>query len=513
MKYIYLVTLLIIAELANAQKHDQNWAMSSGVKGKNIYYNLFYLDFSESEVKIVISPSDSNEVTMQGGSSNTTYSDANGNLQFMCNGKRVFDTSLKMMMNGDSLNPSKAWGKANDDNGYGTFNGSIAIPDPNGQENLIYIFHYGLSYSKQLQLFGNPVYYSKIDMNANQGLGAVIEKNVVIDTGSFEPMSMVRHANGNDWWLMVPEFEQNVLRRYLITKDGVEGPWKQQIGPVNAGSKGLFFISNFSLDGTKYARGWSTSNISFFDFDRCTGLLSNPKIIKVASDDMNTVEFIGTIQYSPSGRFAYIISFFKIFQIDMNDTVLKLDTISTCIQCQCEPVDPNGLQSYGAGYTQIGPDGNIYIGAGGNQKCLSRIMSPDKKYPDPDLQVTEMDLPYYVYRSMPYYPNYRLGPNPDPCDSMVSTTIIKTKEYDIRLFPNPGYGPITVDITLPYYDTQHKAELKVFDLLGKEVYSHEFSAYSYLHTIRASTLSNGQYIACLIHSGKIVKSVKFAVMR
>ncbi len=50
-----------------------------------------------------------------------------------------------------------------------------------------------------------------IDMNANQGLGKVVEKNLPVLTGCFQVACANRHANGRDWWLLLGDNQQDTI--------------------------------------------------------------------------------------------------------------------------------------------------------------------------------------------------------------------------------------------------------------------------------------------------------------
>ena len=61
---------------------------------------------------------------------------------------------------------------------------------------------------------------------------------------------------------------------FLIQKDSFIGPMYQSSGiSTEIGDGGL---GHFSPDGTKYALGSGFTGVHLFDFDRCSGVFSNP---------------------------------------------------------------------------------------------------------------------------------------------------------------------------------------------------------------------------------------------
>ena len=82
---------------------------------------------------------------------------------------------------------------------------SLILPMP-GSDSLYYLFHKRIIYQEEpvFDVITDRILYSVVDMSANQGLGRVVEKNVVLFD---EPtvggqLTAVKHANGEDWWVV-----------------------------------------------------------------------------------------------------------------------------------------------------------------------------------------------------------------------------------------------------------------------------------------------------------------------
>ena len=525
-KYIIFLSCLLNVYTITAQKNDQNWIFGVGIAGPKFpTLHVFFMKFNYAGgYDFEVPPSDSNPVIASYGRSTTSYSDKDGNLKFISNAFRIFDSSLNIMENGDTINPGFIWKlqfskySAN----YGSVHGVVGLPAPGNEDQFAYLFHQGIDTCKSCgfssYIIATPLYYSKIDLKANGGLCAVIEKNKIIGEGKFYPPSYTKHANGRDWWIMVPEQFGGLYRRFLLTPKGIEGPWIQEIGPKPSSDKLNFFIPNFSPSGDKYACGRIDQGLYLFDFDRCTGLLSNVKVLTLTDyQDLDGFKYDhGCINFSPSGKFCYINSNPRIYQMEVDKEPLSIDTIGYCNECNMCNGDTGAMYNQGYDYlAQLAPDGNIYFSNNQPNKCIFKIQNSDKKFaPGNDVKIVQVPIPYLQAYGMVYYPNYRLGALVgSPCDTLTATTSPDPPNYGMKVYPNPSKADITFDITLPNYGIKDGAVLKVYDILGKEVYSHVFSMYSYIHVIKSGTFASGYYVASLIFKGEVVHSEKFGVMR
>ncbi|MBK6819930.1 MAG: hypothetical protein IPG85_10235 [Bacteroidetes bacterium] len=105
-------------------------------------------------------------------------------------------------------------------------------------------------------------------------------------------MMACRHANGYDWWLVKQGIDTNKVFTFLVTKDTIELKHIQIFAAPKFGFYDLRGQACFSSDGSKYAfaTGGEKSNgaqLYIADFDRCSGLLSNPKTYNVPIEITN----------------------------------------------------------------------------------------------------------------------------------------------------------------------------------------------------------------------------------
>ena len=527
-KYIIFLSCLLNVYTITAQKNDQNWVFSRGVGGPKFpTEHVFFMKFNYAGgYDFEVPPSDSNPVIASYGRSTTSYSDKDGNLKFISNAFRIFDSSLNIMENGDTINPGYIWKKNNSNYSanYSSIHGVVGLPAPGNEEKYAYLFHQGIDTCKKCvggvssSYILSPLYYSKIDLKANGGLGSVVDKNIVIGKGKFYPAAYTKHANGRDWWILFPEQESGTYRRFLLTPNGVEGPWVQEVGPPPATNKQLFMIPNFSQNGDKYVCGRTDQGVFLFDFDRCTGLLSNVKVLPLTDyQDIEGVKYAGGgLSFSSNGEYCYLSSYQRVYQMEVDKEPLSIDTIGNCNECNMCNGDTGAMYNQGYDYlAQLAPDGNIYFSNNQPNKCIFKIQNSDKKFaPGNDVKIVQVPIPYLQAYGMVYYPNYRLGALVgSPCDTLTATTSPDPPNYGMKVYPNPSKADITFDITLPNYGIKDGAVLKVYDILGKEVYSHVFSMYSYIHVIKSGTFASGYYVASLIFKGEVVQSKKFEVIK
>jgi hypothetical protein len=218
---------------------------------------------------------------MQYRYTNTTISDINGNLLFSTNGYYIADATGDTMLNGGGLNPSTYTSMFPD--GLSLSQANLAIPKP-GTSATYYLFHSTIDIQATSQ--SQYLYLTTIDMNGNGGLGAVLSKNQIIinDLLNVGKISACKHANGRDWWVICKKSNSNIYYFLLITPYGIDGPYTQAIGIVRTSDAGQ---DVFSSDGTKFAYYYPLQDLEIFDFNRCTGTLSNPIHIPINDSASN----------------------------------------------------------------------------------------------------------------------------------------------------------------------------------------------------------------------------------
>lgn len=157
------------------------------------------------------------------GEGTAVISDQEGNLLFYTDGEKVFNRLHEVMPNGTNL-----WG-------HNSTTQTLIVPQP-GNDSIFYIFTMSPNYNVVFANDSVGCHYSVVNMRLENGLGDVIQKNILLFKKTTEKVSAVQHANGTDIWVVFHEWESNCFRSYLITKDGIEvTPVVSCVGAVHQG--------------------------------------------------------------------------------------------------------------------------------------------------------------------------------------------------------------------------------------------------------------------------------------
>jgi hypothetical protein len=214
---IQLINLLMLVYLTPlcAQKYDNIWL--TGLYYDNPIFGTTVLDFSNNNTNISFNPKD-----IGFERTNASICDNEGRLLFGTNGIKIFDKNFDTMENGDSLNLGDFFDSFYN-YGYNLQQGAFIIPLPNST-TLYLVFHQRQSYNQQYGGIISESYYSLVDISFNGGLGKVISKNVLLKSGDMKVASAVKHGNGRDWWIIVPDAHQPIYTRFLLNSSGVSDP-------------------------------------------------------------------------------------------------------------------------------------------------------------------------------------------------------------------------------------------------------------------------------------------------
>jgi len=273
-------------------------------------------------------------------------SDASGNLLFYTNGITVYNKNHVQMPNGINLLGH-----------FSTSEGALVVPQP-GSPNLYFIFSLD-------QYNGiNGLHYSVVDMNAAGGLGDVTVANVPLSAGTIysEKMIGIRHSNGIDVWVIVHTSSSNDFHSYLITSAGINPvPLLSTVGQV-LGFDDAVGTMRCSFDGTRIAASYwgPLSGFELFDFDKSTGILSNPLFL---TDPLYYYAY--SVCFSPNGQYLYLgcCNTFKIYQFDLSIAIPPGVLVAS----------PPNLY---VGDMQLGPDSIVYVSLH-THNYLSAFMNPD----------------------------------------------------------------------------------------------------------------------------------------
>lgn len=347
--------------------------------------------------------------------------DTAGNLMLYTNGVSIANGLHEFVEGGDTITLHNDQLEGFDGLEKQIPQGALLLPSP-ANNGIYYLFH------EEHQLLHDPltgfmrfmipqIYLTTIDMNANGGKGKVLEKNVLIaerdslfDKGR---ILAVRHANGRDWWVVIPEYYSTHLRRFLVTPEGVL-PQPDIIIQEKMFPAGDPEQAAFSPDGTKYAiTGFKPENYQryfyLFDFDRCTGILHNQQTLQLDN------WWLWGVFFSPDSRYMYWVhtDSADVTQFDLWDSNWY-DSGETVYEWEgfAAPFPAGPI------YGWHGPDGRIYLPSGNGVTAMHRINQPNRRGVACDFE-RNIPLPSVNYVTLPNFPNYRLGPiDGSSCDTL-----------------------------------------------------------------------------------------------
>jgi len=359
-----------------------------------------------------------------------------------------------LMQNGDSLIAD------------GSYNGLTFINKP-GFDSLYYLFQWGFSVDAGL-------YYSVVDPYYNNDSGIVIEKNVKLnlaDDNIDNAIFAIRHGNGRDWWI-ITRFgtASNRFSVFYVGVDSIAGPIDQNIGTITPSNTNTLSVSKL---GDQLCLVSQTGIVEIYNFDRCTGIISNPLPINIPF----STQFFGS-EFSPNGQVLYISTtdniFFgdslRLFQID-----LSVPNPSSAVEVLYTVRVPAS-----GGNLRRGPDDKIYLTClhdsgwpyQNNDRNLYNENLSVINYPDSiGLACDFMPFSFYLggkrtYWSLPNNANFNLGElTGSACDSLtLSAPEIKKDLFEI--FPNPASAKVSF-----IFENDTEREIHLFDVYGRNVIS------------------------------------------
>jgi gliding motility-associated-like protein len=140
-----------------------------------------------------------------------TICDKDGKLLFYTDGQTIYNKHHVVMDNGDGL-----LGDAS------STQSSIVVPRP-GSTTQYYVFTVDKAGTPSNP--GNGLNYSIVDISLNGGSGSVFQKNIKLINNSSvlftEKITVVKHKDGESYWVIAHEFGTWVFYTFLLNKTGI----------------------------------------------------------------------------------------------------------------------------------------------------------------------------------------------------------------------------------------------------------------------------------------------------
>ncbi len=428
MKKLFVI-LILCPLLSIAQKEDRVWVFedSVGIDWNDTLNPLVYkIDMNFTwQAENYASLANKNGVLLYYVGQGSLYQ---GNLGLF---SAIYGLNEKIIPFGDSICSNRS-----------ETQGMLFIPFIN-DTNKYYLFYIG----DDITSFGVAGFnYAIIDKSLG-AYGKCISKVNTLALGYFtEKLTAVRHGNGLDWWILIHKYNTNEFYKFLVTSNGISGPIIQSIGPTLQ-SQGQM---KFSVDGSKLGLVETyNDNTALFDFNRCTGELSN-------YIDLGNENNIYGCSFSPNNRIFYASSKNKLFQFNLDSP----NVAQSKIQLWDDSTNWYIVQHL------LAPDGKIYIASGPptlpsqaytfRNKNLTVIENPNVYGVGCNIQ------PYSFYLNgmrcmggLPNMVNYNLGALiGSPCDTIVTCLAnqqtINTSVCEGEVF---NFNGTVLTATGNYYDT------------------------------------------------------------
>ena len=397
-----------------------------------------------------------------------------GELLFYSNGYQVWNANHEVMPNGSGLLGHNSGG-----------NCAYAVQNP-GNSNEFYLF------TSDAWAGSNGIRYSIINMALDEGNGDIgsVKNEMLLDQAT-EKISSVRHANGNDVWLIVHDWGSSLFFSYLISENGIsETPVVSDVGSIHYGGAGL----NYNAAGQIVANDqnnkiacaiYQMGTVEIFDFNNVTGALSDPKII---SDDN-----AWGLAFSPSGEFLFVSHWGGSKRNTIHQYKVSYDdegAIEESLVAIAGLTGPNA--SYIGGYLQKGPNNKIYI-AKFQSNFLAEIQNPNALGLECNIVDNAINLGQGVSQAgLPSITVAKAG--------IVSTQEVLKDEWikPLKIYPNPANEIFNIDL-----NTTHKNTLvQVFKSNGELLLKDYFSEQKI--DIDVSNYQNGFYYLQIITCDQVV---------
>ncbi|MCI1267146.1 MAG: PKD domain-containing protein [Saprospiraceae bacterium] len=402
MNKLLLITVVVFSGCLfslDAQKYDFNWLLGYGITATSVSgdFGITLFDFNQGNLIVKPVP----QCTMDFIFVNSIISNREGKLLYYSNGEFVENGLYQRIIGAQKLSRSS-----------NSYQAILFLPHPDGSDR------YMLFFSRDTGGRVDPsAVYNNVDEryflfsnenNPQEGELVFRDSIILIDTLADGRQTACRHANGRDWWILMPE--RNSFGYYKILVD-VHGP--RVIGKqilMDRSIEGVTQVT-FSPDGRYYATQITVSATVgaftlIYEFDRCSGDLT-----LIAKQNIPGRSSSAGISFSPDSKLLYYSVADRLYQCDLNAS----DILASSILLDSIDVIPR----WGLNYDKhlLAPDGKIYI----NSKFASPVMHvinfPNLRGKDCQLIRSGIDLTFN--NGISNMPFYRLGPiDGSTCDTL-----------------------------------------------------------------------------------------------
>jgi gliding motility-associated-like protein len=355
--FIFLIFILQIP-IIFGQLQNNNWIFGYGAR----------VNFSGPV------PVGSSNAAINSNESTASVSDpSTGQLLFYTDGIKVWNANNQVMPNGSNL--------------LGGFynsctQGALIVPFPEDNQRFYLFTLEELEAQSVNPLADNGLRYSIVDMTLNGGLGdvQVATMNTPLATDLTEKLIVIRSNEILGFWVIAHKKNVNEFLAWKIDACGVSAQ------PVISTVGSIFAISPFfgateawagamdaSPDGNRIGMpvDWS-DRLEFFDFNKTTGVVSNPITVNVTDD--STPPFLRKYGacFSPDGSKFYYTNINSVYQLNLG-TYTSAAIASSNTLIYSPTLEPNNYPCF---QIEQAPNNKLYV-AIGNTGRLDEISNPN----------------------------------------------------------------------------------------------------------------------------------------
>ena len=498
-----LITILLLgSHLAAQNKHGDKWLLGYGANKYLPTNGTFITDFSLDGPELIPLSYDSvfNYPIVR-----STFCSDDGTLLYTTSGCRLYNRLGGLVPGGDQMNPGdfdKAYCHeyiGGFDYGFYQLVNSWNFLDWPNRDSTLFITNHLIFNSPKAGYLSDTIFYKVINNKGDNGYGSAYKSEFIKMPGYVQDWHTMscRHANGIDWWVLMPGFADKNWYRFLLDKDGLHGPYTQEIEFQKDFLRGIG-QSVFSPDGKKYAYiHVYTDEVFLYDFNRKTGELSHPtKLIYPIKD--------GSAQrgasFSPNSKYLYVSAEDYLYQYDLSKVNIQSSIVK--VADYEEYIDAPYLNSaLKFSNQQLAPNGKIYFFTfGSDYRFLHVVNNPNEKGTACNFVQRGFPLKSYDAWVGPNNPHYQMTPD------TTTTTVYVSIDIGISLSPNPCKDYLNVMINGP---NVHDLLIEIIDRQGRVLVNREFEQTIQKIKLDVSALVSGvYYLKVSSKDGKVV-SKKF----
>lgn len=476
-----LIFILFLSSLNTnlySQKYDYQWAFGYGSNLDNSF-GVSIIDFNDGVANIYP------YLEVPGGikvsNSGSFICDKTGELLLITDNCRIMDKNLRTIENGKDMNPGPTNNDFCDDFSYPAHQSAIILPEISS-DSIFYVIHKDSEIWAQQQDVVSKKLYLSVIVQRIDGTFYVKEKITLLDENMIvnRLTAGINHSK-DKWWIYTIGYNSNQYNKFLIGgQKKYEGPFVQEIGPIQTNTDLEIGQTTFSPDGNSLALNSAKYGLILFDFDNETGELSNYRNIEYPN--MDSCE---GLCFSPNSKFVYVTWAEECYQIDLeNEEVIF-------IAQHYEPGEDGW--PVGMGFMSLAPDCRIYVSPGTSNFYLHTILYPNRKGKDCEFVERAFRTPTNVSFDLPNIPMYRIDGN---CDSTIRWTgtvdvVDLTENKNVFFcFPNPADEIVNFQIPQEF----SKANYAIFNSMGQLIEKVSNEAKETKISIHTAKYPNGLYL-------------------